>query len=75
MTPVESLEVTLQVGASPTVAILTTLEVSFMLLDNIYSAWNTRDDCNLRLYHIFEVQATGPSIDTCTQGFLKYLHS
>ncbi len=75
MTPVESLEVTLQVVASPTVAVLTTLEVSFMLLENTYSVWNTRDDCNLQMYHIFVVQATGQSIDACTQGFLKYWHS
>jgi len=35
---------TLQVVASPTIVILTTLEVSFMLLANIYSRGVTRDD-------------------------------
>jgi len=75
MTLVESLEVAFQVVASPTIAILTALYMSFKLLENIYILWNTRDDCNLQMYHIFVVQATGTSIDTCTQGFLKYLHS
>ncbi len=34
----------LQVVASPTIIILTTLEVSFMLLANIYSTGITHDD-------------------------------
>ncbi len=34
----------LQVVASPTIVILTTLEVSFMLLANIYSRGVTHDD-------------------------------
>ncbi len=36
---------TLQVVASPTIIILTTLEVSFMLLANIYGRGITYDDC------------------------------
>ena len=35
---------TLQVVASPTIVILKTLEVSFMLLENIYSTGTTHDD-------------------------------
>ncbi len=38
---------TLQVVASPTIVILTTLEVSFMLLANIYSRGVTHDDCHV----------------------------
>jgi hypothetical protein len=34
----------LQVVVSPTIIILTTLEVSFMLLANIYSRGDTQDD-------------------------------
>jgi hypothetical protein len=48
---------TLQLVASPTIVILTTIEVSFMLLENIYSAGvnvdNHHDDRN-----VFIVQAT-----------------
>jgi hypothetical protein len=36
----------LQVVASPTIVILMTLLVSFMLLENIYSTGVTHDDCN-----------------------------
>ncbi len=75
MTLVESLEVAFQVVASPKIAILTALDISFKLLENIHSTGIIRNDCNLQMYHIFVVQATGTSIDTCTQGFLKYLHS
>jgi hypothetical protein len=49
---------TLQVAALPIIVILTTLEVSFALLENIYSSSITHDDrhddCN-----IFIVHATG----------------
>jgi hypothetical protein len=41
-------EVLLQVVASPTIVILTTLEVSFMLLENIYSTDVTHGDHHLR---------------------------
>jgi hypothetical protein len=44
----------LQVVASPTIIILKTLEVSFTLLENIYSTSITHKD-----YNIFIVQATG----------------
>ncbi len=44
MTPLNSSEVTLQV----VVSLMMTLEVSFMLLDNIYSTGVTHDDYNLR---------------------------
>jgi hypothetical protein len=37
----------LQVVASPTIVILTTLEVSFMLLDNIYTTGVTYDCQNI----------------------------
>ncbi len=37
----------LQVVASPMIVILTTLEVSFMLLENIYSTVITRDARNI----------------------------
>jgi hypothetical protein len=43
----------LQFVASPAIIILTTLEVSFMLLENIYSAGTTYDRQN-----IFVLQAT-----------------
>ncbi len=38
---------TLQVVASPMIVILTTLEVSFTLLENIYSTAITHDDRNI----------------------------
>jgi hypothetical protein len=38
--------VTLKVVASPRIVILTTLEVSFTLLENIYSTGITHDDCH-----------------------------
>jgi hypothetical protein len=40
---------TLQVVASPMIVILTTLEVSFMLLANIYSGGVTHDDCHVMI--------------------------
>jgi hypothetical protein len=40
---------TLQVEASPTIIILTTLEVPFMLLANIYSTGITHDDCHVTI--------------------------
>ncbi len=49
----------LEVVASPTIVILMTLEVSFMLLANIYSRGITHD------HNIFIVQATGIHIDNC----------
>jgi hypothetical protein len=39
----------LQVVVSPTIVILTTLEVSFMLLPNIYSRGITHDDCHVMI--------------------------
>jgi hypothetical protein len=42
-TPLESSEVMLQVVALPIIIILTTLEVSFMILENIYSTDITLD--------------------------------
>ncbi len=39
----------LQVVASPTIVILTTLEVSFMLLANIYSRDITHDNCHVTI--------------------------
>ncbi len=40
---------TLQVVASPTIIILMTLEVSFMLLANIYSRGVTHDDSHVMI--------------------------
>ncbi len=40
---------TLQVVASPTIVILMTLEVSFMLLANIYSRGITHEDCHVTI--------------------------
>ncbi len=56
MTPLESREVIPQHEASLMMAILTTLEVSFMILENIYSTGITHDNCHLRLSY-FLVQA------------------
>ena len=39
----------LQVVASPMIVILMTLEVSFMLLANIYSRGVTHDDCHVMI--------------------------
>ncbi len=39
----------LQVVTSPTIIIVTTLEGSFMLLENIYSAGITQDDCHMKI--------------------------
>jgi hypothetical protein len=47
MTPIESSEVMLQVVVSPTIVILTTVEVLFMLLKIIYNAGVTHDICHL----------------------------
>jgi hypothetical protein len=44
MTPLESSEVALQVVASPIIINLRALEVSFMLLENIYCTGITHDD-------------------------------
>ncbi len=56
---------TFQIVASLMIVILTTLEVSFMLLDssitlleNIYSTGVTHDDCHLRSSYFYD---TGPS--------------
>jgi hypothetical protein len=40
------MRMTLQVVASPTIIILTTPEVSFMLVENIYSTGFTSDNCH-----------------------------
>jgi hypothetical protein len=50
---IQATEVMLQVVASPTIVILMTLEVSFMLLENIYSTRVTHDDCHLRLSYFY----------------------
>jgi hypothetical protein len=47
MKPLELSEVTLQIVVSPTIIILTTLEVSFMVLEHIYSTGVTHDDRHL----------------------------
>ncbi len=47
----------LQAVASPTIIILKTLEVSFMLLSNIYSRGITHDDCHVTIV-IYLLQAT-----------------
>ncbi len=58
MTPLDSSEVMLHVVASPMIAILMTREVSFTLLENIYSTDITH---MIIIYdrHIFILQATG----------------
>ncbi len=53
MTPLELPEVMLQVVASLTIVTLTTLEVSFTLLENTFSAGVTHDDCHLRLLYFY----------------------
>jgi hypothetical protein len=53
MTHLELSEVMLQVVASPTIIILTTLEVSFTLLENIYSRGITHDDFHLRSSYFY----------------------
>ncbi len=49
----------IQVVASPTIIILTTLEVSFMLLENIYSTGvnhdNHHDDCNIFIVQVIRM--------------------
>jgi hypothetical protein len=45
MTPLELPEVMLQVVASPTIVILSSLEVSFTIPENIYSTGITHDSC------------------------------
>ena len=54
MTPLELSKVTLQVVASPMIVILTTLEASVMLLENIYDTGIAHDD-----HHIFILKGTG----------------
>jgi hypothetical protein len=53
MTPLGLSKVTLQVVASPTIVIMATLEVSFMLLENIYSAGITHDNRHLRSSYFY----------------------
>jgi len=53
MTPLELSEVTLQVMASPTIIIMKTLEVSFMLLENLYSTVITHDDRHLQSSYFY----------------------
>jgi hypothetical protein len=53
MTTLELSEVTLQVVASPTIVILMTLEVSFMLLEIIYSTCITHDDRHLQSSYFY----------------------
>ncbi len=60
----------LQVVASPTIVNLTTLEVLFMLLANIYSTGITHDDRN-----IFKVQATGLKSLPGTNPLAQYENS
>ncbi len=43
----------LQVVASPMIVILTILEVSYTLLENIYSTCVTHDDHHLQLSHFY----------------------
>jgi hypothetical protein len=44
---------TLQVVLSPMIVIQMTLEVSFMLLENIYSTGITHDNCHLRSSYFY----------------------
>ncbi len=53
MTHLELSEVMVQVVASPTIIILTTLEVPFTLLENIYIDGITHDDCHLRSSYFY----------------------
>ncbi len=53
---------TLKAVTSPTIIILLTLEVSFTLLENIYSEVITHDDLHLRLSY-FIVKATVETAD------------
>jgi hypothetical protein len=53
MTPLGLSKVTLQVVASPTIVILTALEVSFTLLENIYRAGITHDNRHLRSSYFY----------------------
>ncbi len=43
------IKMTLQAVTSPTIVILMTLEVTFMLLENIYSAGITHDDNHMTI--------------------------
>jgi hypothetical protein len=49
MVPLESSEVMVQVVVSLMIVILTTQEVSFTLIENLYSTGVTHDDRHLRL--------------------------
>jgi hypothetical protein len=53
MTPLESSELVLQVVASPTIIILMTQEVSFTLLENIYTTDITHADRQLLLQYFY----------------------
>ncbi len=53
MTPLESSQVMLQVVASPTIIILMTLEVSFMLQGNSYSRGVTHDNRHLQSSYFY----------------------
>ncbi len=53
MTPLELSEAMLQAVASPTIIIQTTLDMSFMLIENIYSAGVTLDNRHLRSSYFY----------------------
>ncbi len=60
MTPIEIIRMTLQVVASPMIVNLTTLEVSFTLLENIYSTGITRDNHHLRSSNFYRTGHLSP---------------
>ncbi len=43
------------------IVILTTLEVSFKLIENIYSKGVTHDDCHLQLSYFYSTRLKFPS--------------
>jgi hypothetical protein len=52
--------ITLQYVTSTTIIILTTLEVSFMLLDNVYSTGITHDDRHMTIVIYIKYRPQGP---------------
>jgi hypothetical protein len=68
---IQATEEMLQVVASPMIVILMTLEVSFMLQENIYSTGVPHDDCHLRLSYFY---ITGHSFITLSETSTNLLY-
>jgi hypothetical protein len=70
---IQATEVILQVVASPMIVILMTLEVSYMLQENIYSTGVTHDDCHLRLSYFYSTVHSFITLSETSTNLLFFL--